>query len=370
MNQQLINEKLDLIIHKLMTLDAPKMEGPATPEEQKKGMYARDFGIREWDWPQGVGLYGLLQLQLARGNRDYDAFLREWVESNLKIGLPSANINTTAPFLTLFDLTERYQVPAWEQLCRERAEFLMHALPRTHDGGFEHVTSGAVSRDTVQRNPEQLWADTLFMAVLFLGKMGVRHQCRAWIDEAVYQYLLHIKYLCDNRTGFLYHGWSFERHDNFGGIFWNRGDSWFTYGAVAFLSAMEGHLSGAEKRFILSAWKNQADALLQAQDACGLWHTVLTDPSSYLETSGSGAITAGILAGIRFGYLERSCLPAAEKAVEALLERVDADGLVTGVSAGTGMGMDAQHYREIMIRPMAYGQSLTALALIEALYFG
>ena len=31
------------------------------------------------------------------------------------------------------------------------------------------------------------------------------------------------------------------------------------------------------------------------------------------------------------------------------------------------MGMDAEHYKNILIAPMAYGQSLTILALAEAL---
>ena len=55
--------------------------------------------------------------------------------------------------------------------------------------------------------------------------------------------------------------------------------------------------------------------------------------------------------------------------MEALLGYIGDDGLVGNVSAGTGVGMDVQHYKDIMIRPMAYGQSLTALALTEALYF-
>lgn len=371
MDKKLINQKLDLVMDKLMNLDTPdiKMDKAAAPEEMKKGLYTRDFGIREWDWPQGVGLYGLMQLQAARGTREFDAFLLDWVENNLRIGLPSANINTTAPFLTLFELTERYDRPAWEKLCMERADYLVQSLPRTQWGGFEHVTSNNTDRNDVNRNPEQLWADTLFMAVLFLGKMGVRYGRQAWIDEAVYQYLIHIKYLADNRTGFLYHGWTFLEHSHFGGVFWNRGDSWFTMGAVAFLRAMEGHIGAADKRFILSAWQNQVRALLSVQDAGELWHTVLTNPGTYIETSGSGAITAGILAGIRYGYLDQGCLPAAKKAVEALLEYIGEDGTVGSVSAGTSMGMDEQHYKDILIRPMAYGQSLAALALTEALYW-
>lgn len=370
MDRELLNAKLNLVIDRLMNLDAPdmKMDKDTPFEEQMKGLVARDFGIREWDWPQGVGLYGLLQLQRARGNLEYDPFLLSWVEDNLEIGQPSANINTTAPYLTLFELTERYEMPDLEKICLERAEFLMNELPRTREGGFEHLTSALGDRNGVWRHPDQLWVDTLFMAVLFLGKMGRRTGNEAWCQEAVYQFLLHIRYLADVKTGLLYHGWTFEDNNHFGGIFWNRGNSWFTYGAPAFLDAMGDCIGEADRRTILSAWRNQVDGLIRMQDEGGLWHTVLDLPDTYIETSGSGAIAAGILYGIRCGMLDNSYRPAAEKAVDALISYIDDTGLVGNVSAGTAVGMDADHYRNIMIRPMAYGQSLTALALTEALY--
>ena len=96
---------------------------------------------------------------------------------------------------------------------------------------------------------------------------------------------------------------------------------------------------------------------------------VLTDASSYEEVSGSAAITAGILKGIRMGVLDDSYLPCAEKAVRAILNNIAADGTVLKVSGGTGMGYDAEHYKNILIAPMAYGQSLTILALVEALMY-
>ena len=49
------------------------------------------------------------------------------------------------------------------------------------------------------------------------------------------------------------------------------------------------------------------------------------------------------------------------------MKNIDKDGTVLNVSGGTGMGMDADHYKNILIAPMAYGQSLTILALAEAL---
>ena len=58
---------------------------------------------------------------------------------------------------------------------------------------------------------------------------------------------------------------------------------------------------------------------------------------------------------------------AALKAVKAVCDNVADDGTVLNVSSGTAMGMNAEHYKNIIIHPMAYCQSLALLALIEAL---
>ena len=47
--------------------------------------------------------------------------------------------------------------------------------------------------------------------------------------------------------------------------------------------------------------KPRQSALKKSQSKSGLWHTVLTDSSSYEEVSGSAAITAGIYKGNQNG---------------------------------------------------------------------
>ena len=97
----------------------------------------------------------------------------------------------------------------------------MTGLPRTQEGGFQHLTSDCV-------NEEQLWDDTLFMTVLFLYRAGLALDRAAWREEARYQFLLHIKYLHCHQNGLWYHGWcSLGRH-HFGEAFGARGNSWFT----------------------------------------------------------------------------------------------------------------------------------------------
>lgn len=49
----------------------------------------------------GVGLYGLLKIMKVKNNQEYRDFLYHWFEDNIREGLPSKNINTTTPLLTL-----------------------------------------------------------------------------------------------------------------------------------------------------------------------------------------------------------------------------------------------------------------------------
>lgn len=367
-NKELLPE-IHLVMDKLMNLGGADYENDRSvgKEEASRGIIARDFGIEEWDWPQGVGLYGLLKLQRFYGDNRYLEFFDSWFENNLKKGLPSKNINTTAPYLVLAELLDDLKNPEYEKLCLDHAHWLMTGLPKTKEGGFQHVVTAIGDRDGILLNEGEMWIDTLFMAVLFLNKMGHRFQNQEWIGEALHQVLLHIKYLYDKHTGLFYHGWSFLLNNNFGGVFWCRGNSWFTYGILEFIESYEGAFDHGLLTYLTDTFKAQVNALIGLQAPSGLWHTVLTDPSSYEEVSGSGAIAGGILKGIKMGILDESYYDCADRAVKAVCKNIGEDGTVLNVSAGTGMGYDEDHYKNITIRPMAYGQSLALISLVEAL---
>lgn len=367
-NRLAIEEKLDLVIQKLLNLDGPENEEElAKNGGEAIGYFKRDFGIKEWDWPQGVGLYGLLKVMKAKKSKEYEAFLYDWFKENISAGLPSKNINTTTPLLTLALLNESVKDKEFEALCLKWADWLMECLPRTKEGGFQHVTSANGDRQGVRLNENEMWIDTIFMTVLFLNKMGHTYNRTDWVDESIHQVLMHIKYLYDKKSGLFYHGWTFNERNNFGEVFWCRGNSWFTVGILEYLEFCQGSLNAGVKQIILDTYKAQVSTLKRLQDKTGLWHTVLDDSTSYVEVSGSAAIAAGILKGIRLGILDDSYLECANKAIQGILNNIAEDGTVLNVSGGTGMGYDKEHYKNILIAPMAYGQSLTILALSEAL---
>ncbi|MBQ7636406.1 MAG: glycoside hydrolase family 88 protein, partial [Lachnospiraceae bacterium] len=189
-----INEKLNLLLESFQKVlyeeDDQFLKGMAT-----KNLAGDDINkYKFWEWTQGVGLYGMWKMFERTGDKRMLDILLKYYERQIGIGLPAKNVNTTAPMLTLAFVYEYTQNAEYGKLCEEWAEWLMTGLPKTREGGFQHMTS-----DTL--NDQELWDDTLFMSVLFLAKCGVLFGKREMVDEAEYQFLLHIKYLADKKTG-------------------------------------------------------------------------------------------------------------------------------------------------------------------------
>lgn len=310
-----------------------------------------------WEWPQGVALFAMYQYYRESGNRSVLTYLQNWFDRQMEKGLPPQNINTTCPMLTMACLYEETGEEKYLPLLKEWLDGVMYRLPRTEEGGLQHVVSGVL-------NPGQLWDDTLYMAVLFLARMGRILGDEGCIQESIRQFMVHIKYLSDAKSGLFYHGWTFEGKHHFAGALWGRGNSWYTAGLVDYLECMEGNQGVRE--FLLSTLKRQAEALERCQDESGLWHTLLDDPESYLETSASCAFAYGILKAVRKGYLPGKFAAVGEKAVAGVLDKIREDGTVDGVSYGTPVFSTLQEYKEVEVCPMPYGQSMALMMLVEA----
>lgn len=314
------------------------------------------FNIEVWEWPQGVAMYSLYLYYRQTGKEEYLDYMTEWYDRRMKDGLPEKNVNTVAPLLALIHLYELKRDERYLAICKEWVHWIMEEMPRTEEGGLQHITTHLV-------NEGELWDDTLFMTVLFLAKMGEVIGNKKYIEQSIYQFLLHIKYLCEPITGLWYHGWTFNGRHHFGKVFWARGNSWYTAGVVEFLDIAKPQ--GAVREYLIQTLKNQVKALCNLQDKSGLWYTVLDDSTSYLETSASASFAYGILKAVRKGYIGEKYKECALNAVEGVLGKIEDNGLVTGVSYGTALGNDVDHYKNIEQLPTAYGQGLTFLMLVE-----
>ncbi|MNL62324.1 hypothetical protein D3C87_1863360 [compost metagenome] len=72
-----------------------------------------------------------------------------------------------------------------------------------------------------------------------------------------------------------------------------------------------------------------------------------------------------MLRGVRMGILDDSVVNHAMRAFDAVMARIDRDGLVLEASRGTMLGWDIQYYCDIAMAPVPYAQALTMLLLLE-----
>lgn len=348
-----LQKKLNLVASKMMVMKSNGMR-------EKYPISLIDINC--WEWPQGVGLFGLLKYYRQTGDRRIREFLVRWFDERIREGLPEKNVNTTSPMLTLTYLYEETGKEKYLDLIREWSDWIMRdkKLIRTGDGCFQHMITG-------DSNDGEILIDTLFMAVLFLVRAGKILGRRDYIDEANYQVLSHIKYLLNKEEGLFYHGFSFRRNDNYGGVLWGRGNCWYTIVGLEMMQDVE--IDPAIKRYFLCVWKNQVEALKRYSDPkCGLWHTVIDDPGSYIEISASAGFLYGVMQGVRSGILPgKEYSGLIETSLSSILGYISEDGTVRNVSYGTPIGMDAEFYRTIPCCPMTYGQAMMILLMQEAM---
>ncbi|MGX7419143.1 beta-galactosidase BglB [Carnobacterium gallinarum] len=325
------------------------------------GVIVDDKSWHVWNWPQGVGLYGIYKYWQMTKDPKALKVVTDWFENQFEIGAPPKNVNTMAPLLTMAFLYEDTKDQRYLPYLEDWAEWVMYDMPRTKENGLEHITYGP-------ENVEQLWDDTLMMTVLPLAKIGKLLDRPEYLEEARYQFMLHTKYLCDSKTGLWFHGWTFEENHNYAEALWGRGNSWITIAIPEIIDILDLKKGDALREFLLATLTHQIEALADCQSKNGLWHTLLNDPTSYEEASCTAAFAYGILKAVRKRYIDKKYEVNATKAILGLLNEIDENGAVAKVSVGTGMGDNLQFYKDIRITEMPYGQSLTVLALSEFLY--
>jgi unsaturated rhamnogalacturonyl hydrolase len=274
-----------------------------------------------------------------------------------------------AVFLTLAYLYEKTGEQTYLPWLDSWAEWAMYGLPRTPFDGMQHMTY-------LTDNHNELWDDTLMMTVLPLAKIGKLLNRPHYIEEAKRQFLVHIKYLFDAKSGLFFHGWKFDESapggfgHNFADARWARGNSWLTIVIPDFIELLDLPPNDALRIHLIDTLEAQCQALQRLQGKDGMWNTLLDMPESegsYPEASATAGFAYGMLKAIRKRYISKEYESVALKAVNAVTERISADGELRDVSFGTGMGHDLQHYKDIKLTSMPYGQSMAIMMLGELL---
>ena len=355
MNRDLIEQTLRKVSDCMIHLD---------DQGQKEEFPVSLLDMECWEWPQGVGLTGLIRYAASRQDRELLSFAEGWFDRHIaNLDRIERNVNTSSPMLALSYLYEVCPKAAYLEAMRDWADWIMdpRGLIRTGDGCIQHMITG-------DPNHGQILIDTLYMTVLFLLRSGRLFKRPDMIAEGNRQILKHIEYLFDKDTGLFYHGWSFDRMDNYGKVHWLRGNAWYTVGSADFIYEQD-QIPPDVRNTYEKVLREQAEALKRYRDdSSRLWRTVIDCGESYIELSGSCAVLCGIMKAIRYDVLrEADYLTLVREGVAGALGYIDEQGAVKNVSYGTPVGMDRKFYMDIPCYTMTYGQAMMILLLQECL---
>ncbi|TYP79281.1 glycoside hydrolase family 88/105 protein [Paenibacillus methanolicus] len=312
--------------------------------------------LREWQWGQGVALYGLVQTYEALQDDGVIAFIRRWVDAHLDAGVIGKSINTTAPLLAVIKLWELTGETRYAAICDEFADWCLAEAPRADEGAFEHSC-------TENAYPQEIWADTLFMGGIFLARWGVLRQRQAYVKEAARQFILHYRYLADDRSGLIHHGY-YGKERARKGVLWGRGNGWFA-AAGADVLPLVSNLANYET--LRQNIVGHLEGVKRAQHESGAWHTVMDDWQTYPEMSATAAFAYAMNKGVQGGWVDPSDRSYAVKAINRLAASIDEDGLVNHGSGGTCVMADSRDYHAIPYTFSYFAQGLTLMALCSEL---
>lgn len=201
--------------------------------------------------------------------------------------------------------------PALRKAADAMLDWTLRRAPRAADGTLFHTG-------------RSIWSDSFHTSPPFLAYAGQ-------YDEAIRQIEGHRRRLWDPPKRLLAHQWDEGRQQFSRKACWGGGNGWAAAALTRVIRALPPEKK-AEKERLAGYLKELIDGCLAHQRPDGLFHDVLDDPNSYVETNLAQMLAYSIFESVRGGWLAAGYLKAADRMRAAARARVDQDGFVQGVA--------------------------------------
>jgi len=191
-------------------------------------------------------------------------------------------------------------------------DYIVNKAPRNKEGIIYHFS-----------NTPQIWSDIMYMLPPFLAAAGK-------YDEAIRQIEGARGCLWNDDKKLLSHMWDCEKRTFVRKDCWGVGNGWSAAGITRVIRALPDSMQ-AEKNKLAGYAKEIIDGCLAHVREDGLFHNIVDDPRSFVETNLAQMIAYSIYRGIQGGWIGRSYKEKADTMRTAAHSKVDHLGLVQGV---------------------------------------
>ena len=214
-------------------------------------------------------------------------------------------------------------------------ESVMYAFQKTGDIKYkiaaekmlQYIKSAQGNADGIQfHNTTQpmIAADCMYMIPTFYAAMGE-------YEEAVRQVDHRFNLLWNEEKGAMNHQWDAENNRLWRDKRWGAASGWNAAAIVKVLYWLPEDMK--EERERLTGYLNKlVDGVLKYQLADGLFHDILDEESTFVETNTAQMMAYSIYRGVQWGFLDKQYLSAADRMRVAANAKVDEFGFVRDVA--------------------------------------
>jgi rhamnogalacturonyl hydrolase YesR len=242
-----------------------------------------------------------------------EAVLRQLSDGRLSV-VYSDN-GTTDPAASgevVYRMAVETQDPALMAAHKKMRDYLLHTAPRSDDGIIYHTL-----------NSPEFWLDSMYMAPPYLCVAGE-------IDESLKLIEGLRKYLWNKNAKLYSHRWHNGEKKFINEKFWGVGNGWAIAAMVRIIDDLPPDRSRVREKLIGYATDNMNGCLKHLRPD-GLFHNIIDDSATFVETNLSQMIAYAIYRGAKSGWLDKRYIEQAEKMREAALHKVDKNGFVQDV---------------------------------------
>lgn len=300
----------DVIAHQLAVSQAKTLRVPQMLQRVGQVLLT----MQRYSWEQGVAAQAFLELgdtdtaiMLAR-----DAVQRQESDGRLASMREGGVTDPAANGEAVLVAARLTKDPALHAAANAMLNYLLNAAPRASDGTIFHLTDA-----------QEIWADSLYMLPPFLAVAG-------YLNEAINQ-IKGMKTRLWNPEKRLYaHIWDEERNVFKRAAYWGVGNGWAAAGMTRVIRTLP-ESRAHEKQELTFHLRELLDGCLSHQRPDGLFHDVLDQPDTFVETNLAQMLAYSIYRGIRGGWLPAKYKANADKMRAAARQKVDVSGYVQGV---------------------------------------
>lgn len=337
------------------------------------------FPWKVWFWGDSVGFEGLLDASELTGSGTYSGFVYGIFKGWLARERFRSEFDYNAPGVALLRVCEKTGDANLFSAAKRHADYLSE-FRQTDSGAFMRYENAAfeLPPELPPDHPDAFTARQLYTQVkdggpcVFVDSMHVDAPFFAMLHEitgeecyrqlALQSMTSQVELLFDPAKELFNHFW-IEQTKSPNGVAWGRGNCWGLLGLVETLDHLPTNDPDTEP--LQSVLRKVVARMAQLQESNGGWHTVLDDPSSYLETSISAFMVPVLARSMMRSRIEPELYyPVVESAMSFVLDRVREDGLLEGVSFETFPSTRVEHYQKLPrggVVPWGQGPLLAAI---------